>query len=83
MDFHLRLRRRWLFLSLYFIGLLILFSIDSMLFNHSGFVQAIWLSVSKALMLTLSFFLVLKVLDWMTRRELSDREDASQDTTSE
>lgn len=77
MDFHLRLRRRWLFLSFYFIGLLIVFSIDSMWFNRSGFIQAIRLSAPKALVLTLSFFIALKALDWMTRRKLPDREDTS------
>lgn len=79
MDFHLRLRRRWLFLSLYFIGLLTLLSLDSLWFNRSGIVQAILLSLPKALMLTLSFFFALKVLDWMSRRKSPDREDTISD----
>lgn len=77
MDFHLRLRRRWLFLSLFFIGLVIVFSIESIWFNRLGITQAILQSAPEALRLTLSFFIVLKVLDWMTQRGLPDREDTN------
>lgn len=63
MDFHLRLRKRWLFLSLFFVGLLLLHSIDQIWFHRLEVILAILSSIPKALLTTWAFFVVLKVLD--------------------
>ena len=73
MDFHLRLRNRFGVLSLFFLGLLILLSVEGVWYLNLDLLQAIQLAFPKAAGITFSFWVCLKALDWLTPNESSEK----------